>query len=94
MRDYFIRRFLLIIPTIIGATMAVFLITRVTPGGPMERVMQQAMMNEKGGSKNAGSSLSEEQLAELSPTTVSTSPTFRPTAYGLVCCRVRRHRSL
>lgn len=66
MRDYFIRRFLLIIPTIIGATMAVFLITRVTPGGPMERVMQQAMMNEKGGSKNAGSSLSEEQLAELS----------------------------
>lgn len=65
MRDYFIRRFLLIIPTIIGATMAVFFITRVTPGGPMERVMQQAMMNEKGGSKNAGSSLKEEQLAEL-----------------------------
>ncbi len=66
MRDYFIRRFLLIIPTIIGATMAVFLITRITPGGPMEKAMQMAMMNEKGGSKNAGSSLSEEQLAELS----------------------------
>jgi microcin C transport system permease protein len=65
MRDYFIRRFLLIIPTIIGATMAVFLITRITPGGPMEKAMQMAMMNEKGGSKNAGSSLSDEQLLEL-----------------------------
>lgn len=64
MRDYFIRRFLLIIPTIIGATMAVFLITRVTPGGPMERAMQQAMMNERGG-RDAGSSLTEEKLAEL-----------------------------
>jgi len=65
MRDYFIRRFLLILPTLIGATMVVFFITRITPGGPMERVMQQAMMNEKGGGKNAGSSLSEEQLEEL-----------------------------
>ena len=65
MRDYFIRRFLLIIPTLIGATLVVFAITRITPGGPMERTMQAAMMNEKGGGKNAGSSLSEEQLADL-----------------------------
>jgi microcin C transport system permease protein len=66
MTAYFIRRFLLILPTVIGATMAVFFITRITPGGPMERYMQQMAMNEKGGSKNAGASLSEEQLAELS----------------------------
>lgn len=65
MRDYFIRRFLLIIPTLIGATLVVFGITRVTPGGPMERTMQMAMMNEKSGSKSAGASLSEEQLADL-----------------------------
>lgn len=65
MRDYFIRRFLLILPTVIGATLVVFLITRVTPGGPMEKAMQTAMMNEKGGGKNAGASLSEEQLADL-----------------------------
>jgi len=65
MRDYFIRRFLLIFPTLIGATLVVFFITRITPGGPMERVMQQALMNEKGGGKNAGSSLSEEQMEEL-----------------------------
>jgi len=66
MTGCFIRRFLLILPTVIGATMAVFFITRITPGGPMERYMQQMAMNEKGGSKNAGASLSEEQLAELS----------------------------
>ncbi len=65
MRDYFIRRFLLIIPTVIGATLVVFGITRVTPGGPMEKTMQMAMMNEKGGGKNAGASLSEEQMADL-----------------------------
>ena len=65
MRDYFIRRFLLIIPTLIGATLVVFGITRITPGGPMEKAMQQALMNEKGGSKNAGSSLSEEKREEL-----------------------------
>lgn len=66
MRDYFLRRFLLIIPTVIGATLVVFFITRVVPGGPMEKTMQLVMMNEKGGGKNAGSSLSEEQLADLS----------------------------
>jgi microcin C transport system permease protein len=65
MRDYFIRRLLLIIPTLIGATLVVFGITRITPGGPLERAMQQALMNEKGGAKNAGASLSEEQHEEL-----------------------------
>jgi microcin C transport system permease protein len=65
MRDYFIRRLLLIIPTLIGATLVVFGITRITPGGPLEKAMQQALMNEKGGAKNAGASLSEEQREEL-----------------------------
>ena len=46
MRDYFIRRFLLILPTLIGATMIVFFITRITPGGPMERAMQTALAKE------------------------------------------------
>lgn len=67
MRDYFLRRFLLIIPTLIGATLVVFGITRVTPGGPMEKAMQAALMSERGGgSKNAGSSLSDEQREEIS----------------------------
>lgn len=66
MRDYFIRRFLLIIPTLIGATMIVFGITRIVPGGPLEKAMQAALMNERGGGgKNAGASLSEEQKEEM-----------------------------
>ncbi len=67
MRDYFIRRFLLIIPTLIGATMVVFGITRIVPGGPLEKAMQAALMSEKGsGGKNAGASLTDEQREEMS----------------------------
>ena len=66
MRDYFIRRFLLIIPTLIGATLVVFGITRITPGGPYERAMQAALMGDHGGGgKNAGGSLSQEQKDEM-----------------------------
>ncbi len=42
MTAYFIRRFLLIIPTFIGITIMVFTITRFVPGGPIERIIQQA----------------------------------------------------
>lgn len=41
MRDYFIRRFLLIPPTLLGITLIVFLITRIVPGGPLERAMME-----------------------------------------------------
>jgi len=65
MRDYFIRRFLLIIPTLIGATLVVFLITRITPGGPLEAAMRRTASVEGGRSmKDAGGSLSEEQKQE------------------------------
>lgn len=66
MLAYFIRRLLLIIPTLIGATLVVFFITRITPGGPLERAMNQAMaMNAQRSMKDAGGSLSEEQKEEL-----------------------------
>ena len=42
MRSYFIRRFLLIIPTFLGITLMVFAITRIVPGGPIERMIAQA----------------------------------------------------
>ena len=63
MRDYFIRRFLLIIPTLIGATLVVFFLTRITPGGPLEAAMQKAAaMQGERGMKDAGSSLNEERI--------------------------------
>ena len=42
MTAYFIRRFLLIIPTFLGITILIFVITRFVPGGPIERVIAQA----------------------------------------------------
>ncbi|GEP45501.1 ABC transporter permease [Brevifollis gellanilyticus] len=66
MRDYFLRRFLLILPTLLGATLVVFGITRIVPGGPMERAMQSALASERGGgSKNAGASMTDEQKEEM-----------------------------
>ncbi len=66
MRDYFIRRFLLMFPTLIGATMVVFFITRITPGGPLEAALRQAAAQQgERGMKDAGASLSEEQKEEM-----------------------------
>lgn len=65
MRDYFIRRLLLIPPTLIGVTLLVFAITRFVPGGPLERAIMEARMSEsRRGDANRGS-ISEEQLKEL-----------------------------
>lgn len=69
MAAYFLRRFLLIIPTFIGITLLVFAITRVVPGGPIERMMTQAQLGGESGSLSrgqaSGGTLSAEQLAEL-----------------------------
>ena len=61
MSAYFIRRFLLIIPTFIGVTIFAFLITRLVPGGPMERQimrMRQAASAGEGG-PTGGTSFSD-----------------------------------
>ena len=42
MRDYFIRRFLLIPPTLLVITMVVFGVTRIAPVGPLDRAMMEA----------------------------------------------------
>jgi len=74
MTAYFIRRLLLIIPTFIGITIMVFIITRLVPGGPIERIIVQTqqMRNADGGGKSMSMSgeeqsqpLSEDQLNEL-----------------------------
>lgn len=71
MRDYFIRRLLLVVPTLIGITLLVFLVTRFVPGGPLERAImeaQAASMAAGGGgvaSVGSGMALSEGQLQQL-----------------------------
>ncbi len=70
--SYFIRRFLLIVPTFLGITLLVFAVTRVVPGGPIERMLNEALL--AGGDRGAavvgpqgvgGSGLSEDQLDQL-----------------------------
>ena len=71
MTAYFIRRFLLIIPTFLGITVMVFIITRFVPGGPIERIIAQSQ--QMGTIQGAGPGspaeqtqpLSEEQIKEL-----------------------------
>jgi microcin C transport system permease protein len=70
MRDYFFRRLLLIPPTLLGITLIVFLITRVVPGGPVERAMMEmqqvnAASGRGGGSAGQNMAISERQLEQL-----------------------------
>jgi microcin C transport system permease protein len=60
---YFIRRALLIIPTFLGITVLVFAITRVVPGGPIERMMLQAqqMQGKEGGRSTGAAGESQRQ---------------------------------
>lgn len=73
MTTYFIRRLLLTIPTLIGVTFIVFLITRVVPGGPLERRIMEYRMasaSQSGGSTivDATGSIPESALNELKKT--------------------------
>lgn len=72
MTAYFIRRFLLIIPTFLGITILVFVVTRMVPGGPIERMLTAAQFAsgdqvsfQSDNQGIAGSTLSESQLQQL-----------------------------
>src|SRR5687767_5200755 len=41
MTGYFVRRILLIVPTLLGITMVVFLVMHFVPGGPVERQLMR-----------------------------------------------------
>ena len=71
MSSYFIRRLLLIPPTLIGVTFLVFIVTRFVPGGPLERAIMEAQQAGAAGAQyqssapGSRSALSEEQLEQL-----------------------------
>jgi microcin C transport system permease protein len=66
MRAYFLRRLLLVIPTLVGVTLLVFLVTRFAPGGPVEQAIMRAQTSGgHGGSARGGGALSDDQLLQL-----------------------------
>lgn len=70
MRDYFLRRLLLVVPTLLGITIIVFAVTRLVPGGPLERAIMEAQQMDAatGFSSQAagqGMAISEAQLEKL-----------------------------
>jgi microcin C transport system permease protein len=73
MTVYFTRRLLLVIPTLLGITVMVFVITRFVPGGPIERIIAQAQQQARGeggaasrvGKADQTQPLSDEQIEEL-----------------------------
>lgn len=56
MTFYFIRRFLLIIPTFFGITLVTFLILQFVPGGPLETALMQMRTGGQTGGGDVGSS--------------------------------------
>jgi microcin C transport system permease protein len=69
MGGYFLRRLLLLPPTLFGITILVFLITRLVPGGPLERAIMEAqqasMSTGMSSSVGQGMALSEDQIEQL-----------------------------
>lgn len=70
MRDYFLRRLLLVVPTLLGITIIVFAVTRLVPGGPLERAIMEAQQLDAASgisqqSAGQGMAISEEQLNKL-----------------------------
>ena len=69
MTAYFIRRILLILPTFIGITLMVFAITRLVPGGPVERMMLEYQTKRTGTSGSVSGNrtqpLSDDQIDML-----------------------------
>ncbi len=70
MRDYLLKRFLLIIPTLLGITIACFLVMQMVPGGPVEQALQKmkrAAVSESGAASSGvlESAMTREELENI-----------------------------
>lgn len=71
MLKYFLRRLAIIVPTLLGVTVVVFVIINMAPGGPIEQKLQQMRFGSgeagEGGTKSRGATqgVSDEVLAAL-----------------------------
>lgn len=68
MWQYIVRRLMLIPVTLVGVTFLVFCLTRLVPGGPVERILQEQAMGALAGGKatsGAGKAVSDDELERL-----------------------------
>jgi microcin C transport system permease protein len=70
MRNYLIKRLLLIIPTLLGITIACFVIMQMVPGGPVEQALQQLKRSAQGeggvgSAQNLQNALTQEELQNI-----------------------------
>ena len=69
MKEYFIRRILLVPPTLLGITMLVFAIMRLVPGGPMDEDLKKLMGQGEGKAtrsrEQSGFNLKPDMLVKL-----------------------------
>jgi len=73
MREYFLRRLMLVIPTLLGITLVSFVIVHMVPGGPIEQAIWQIRMGGAAGGEggaavggNAGGSfLTREAIEQM-----------------------------
>jgi microcin C transport system permease protein len=71
MIHYLLRRLAILPLTLLGMTFIIFGITRIMPGGPMEKALEEAVMKQEGSKssvkvRGANSALSPEQLEKMS----------------------------
>lgn len=64
MRRYILKRLLLAPITLIGVTLIVFCLTRMVPGGPVDRILQEQAIGSLAGEKTSGISTSHISDAE------------------------------
>lgn len=67
MGAYFLRRLLLVPPTLLGITLIVFAITRFVPGGPVEQAIQEHQIEAHGGRGGRLGAMTLAQNSALSP---------------------------
>ncbi len=64
--EYFLKRFLLMIPTFLGITIVCFSLCQFVPGGPVEQRLARIRMAEQGGGRGgAGESLRTEDIQAI-----------------------------
>jgi microcin C transport system permease protein len=62
---YIIRRLLLIVPTLIGVTLVVFLLTQFVPGGPVEAMISKVRSQQSARGGEASKQMSEEEIRNI-----------------------------